>query len=228
MELWVSDIDGRNQRKLASVALLTTGAWSPDGSHVSFTDHTAGDHKIFTVGVDGMQLREISTFKEFVGWLVWPPEGFHYASAQGLDIWKVSADSAPAEKILEGCAMATDYLPGGKFLLGVRPVEPRGIYVVSLLEKRCIPLVPGILTLTVRSAVDGRSILYAVSGELETAVYRVSWNDGEAGNPEVAVRLPFVFHGPASDDSYDFSRDLSTFVYSRPSGQADLFHLGVP
>lgn len=228
-ELWVSDIDGRNQRKLASAVLLTTGAWSPDGSHVSFTDHTAGDHTIFTVGVDGMQLRKISTFKEFVGWLVWSPEGSHYASAEGLDIWKVSADSASVEKILEGCATATDYIPGGKFLLGVRPVEPVGIYVVSLLEKRCIPLVPGTRTVTVRSAVDGRSILYAVSGELETAVYRMSWNDGEAGKPEVAVKLPFVLHGGPASDAYDFSRDLSTFVYARPSGQADLFYLsGVP
>ncbi len=49
----------------------------------------------------------------------------------------------------------------------------------------------------------------------------------EAGTPEVAARLPLVLHPwILGDAGYDFSRDLSTLVYSSPSGQADLFLLG--
>ncbi len=164
MELWVSDIDGRNQRKLASVALLTTGAWSPDGSHVSFTDHTAGDHKIFTVGVDGMQSQgDIDSSKS--SWAGWSGHPKVFITPAPRD-W-TSGRSAPTalrqKRFWKDARWSRITSLVGSSSSELRPVEPRGIYVVSLLEKRCIPLVPGILTMTVRSAVDGRSILYAVS-----------------------------------------------------------------
>jgi serine/threonine protein kinase/WD40 repeat protein len=228
-ELWVSDIDGKNRRKLASAVQLVTGEWSPDGSRVSFADNTAGNHKILTISVDGRGLQQVTSFKEYVSWVVWPPDGFLYATA-GREIWKVSVDGADVEKIIDGCVPMTDYIPGGQYLVGqVASGESKGINALSVLDKHCIPLVSGTLTFTVRSAPDGRSLLYAVPEALETVVYRVSWNDGIAGKPEVAGRLPFVLDTNLSGAGYDFSRDLSTFVYSQLSGQADLFYQsGVP
>lgn len=134
------------------------------------------------------------------------------------------------DKIVEGCTTVTDYLPDGNFLVGyVWAGESVGVYAISLPDRRCIPMVPGTPTTTVRSAPDGRSIFFAVPGEAETLVYRVKWSEGEAGEPEVAATLPFVLHRFVGGAGYDFSRDLSTFVYSRPSGQAELFYLsGVP
>jgi hypothetical protein len=172
----------------------------------------------------------MSVFNDPVGWLVWSDEGSHYVSTgreDPQDTWKVSADGTEVERIVEGCASVTDYLPGGEFLIGaVSQGESLGIWAVSLSQKRCIPLLPGIETTTVRSAPDGRSFLYALPGELDTIVYRVPWNGREAGKPEVAARLPLVLHAWVFGGSgYDFSRDLSTIVYSNPSGQADLFFL---
>ena len=44
--------------------------------------------------------------------------------------------------------------------------------------------------------------------------------------PQVALKLPFTFAlGNASGNAYDFSRDLSTIVYARPGGHADLYLL---
>ncbi len=59
-ELWVSDINGGNQLKLASSGNLGTGTWSPDSSRLSFSDSTAGEGKSFLVGADGRGLRQIS------------------------------------------------------------------------------------------------------------------------------------------------------------------------
>jgi hypothetical protein len=72
---------------------------------------------------------------------------------------------------------------------------------------------------------DGRSFLYAVSSRGELLIYRQLWKDGKViGTPQVALKLPFTFpliYG----GSYDLSRDLSTIVYARPGGHADLYLL---
>jgi hypothetical protein len=40
------------------------------------------------------------------------------------------------------------------------------------------------------------------------------------------MKVPFAFSLFYFGNSYDFSRDLSTIVYARPGGQADLYWLG--
>ena len=57
--------------------------------------------------------------------------------------------------------------------------------------------------------------------------YRQAWRDGQLiGKPQIALKLPFAFHLLyQGGNAYDFSRDLSTIVYARPGGQADLYFL---
>jgi hypothetical protein len=45
------------------------------------------------------------------------------------------------------------------------------------------------------------------------------------GKPEVALKVPFAFPLIHAGNAYDFSRDLSTIVYARPGGNADLYLL---
>jgi len=45
------------------------------------------------------------------------------------------------------------------------------------------------------------------------------------GAPQVAMKIPLVFPLIAGGNGYDFSRDLSTVVYARSSGHADLYLL---
>ncbi len=45
------------------------------------------------------------------------------------------------------------------------------------------------------------------------------------GAPQVALKVPFAFPLFHSGNAYDFSRDLSTIVYARPGGHADLYLL---
>ena len=65
----------------------------------------------------------------------------------------------------------------------------------------------------------------AVSSRGELLIYRQLWKDGKViGTPQVALKLPFTFQ-LYYGGSYDLSRDLSTIVYARPGGHADLYLL---
>ena len=118
--------------------------------------------------------------------------------------------------------------PTGSTCLGVvQGGEKAGIYEVSISERRCISLLPGAVTFTSFFARDGKSFLYAVASRGEVTIYRQPWKDGKiVGAAQVGLRVPFVF--PliyANGNAYDFSRDLSTLVYVRPGGRADLYLL---
>jgi hypothetical protein len=56
--------------------------------------------------------------------------------------------------------------------------------------------------------------------------YRQKWQDGQlVGKPEAALKLPFSFRLYYSGNAFDYSRDLSSIIYSRPGGQADFYLL---
>jgi hypothetical protein len=79
----------------------------------------------------------------------------------------------------------------------------------------------------VRFSEDGKSFIYAIEGRKETTFYRQGWENGKViGKPEIALKAPFaLFSEILNKNTYDFSRDLSTVVYSKPTQQADLYLL---
>jgi dipeptidyl aminopeptidase/acylaminoacyl peptidase len=232
VELWTSDIDGGNKVKIATAearegALLTLN-WAPDNFHLSFSQGS----KLFIVGADGSGLRQLPSMAGMtISNAVWSPDQktIYVSAAENAQwythtIWKWS-DGANPEKLVEGCSYAYDIDPGGKYLLALFDFgEKTGVYEVPISERKCIPLLPGV-TSGASFAPDGKSLLYGVASRGEVAIYRQTWKDGKViGTPQVAVKLPFVFpliYG----GSYDFSRDLSTIVYARPGGHADLYLL---
>jgi hypothetical protein len=129
---------------------------------------------------------------------------------------------------VDDCCILLDIDPGGQYLLGVvLQGEKTGIYEVSISDKKCISLLPGVVTFSAFFARDGKSFLYAVASRGEVTIYRQPWKDGQLiGAPQVALRVPFAFPVVyAGGNAYDFSRDLSTIVYARPGGHADLYLL---
>jgi hypothetical protein len=93
-------------------------------------------------------------------------------------------------------------------------------------DRKCISLIPGVVTFDVVFARDGKSLLYAVGSRGEATIYRQPWKDGKTiGAPQVALKVPFAFPVVYAGNAYDFSRDLSTIVYARPGGHADLYLL---
>jgi serine/threonine protein kinase/Tol biopolymer transport system component len=236
-ELWVSDLGGGNRIRLASSGWLGTGDWSPDSSQLSFEDVTGGKSKGYIVHADGRGLRQVGKVEGFVADIIWSVDReslyistFEAGSGGKSTVWKANADGSNVEKFLAGCSAALDAAPGGKYLIGtVWSGEEAGIYEISIADRKCIPLLPGVETFYVRFARDGKSFLYAVAALGEVTFYRQAWRDGKViGKPEVALKLPFAFPFVYRGNAYDLSRDLSTIVYARPGGQADLYLLSPP
>ena len=235
-ELWVSDIDGGNKLKIATGEALGTGTWASDNFHLSFFDNsrTGAGAKVYIVDAAGRGLRQLPRMVASVWSSVWSPDqksvyvsGMEKAELSASTIWKWSVDGSNPERLVDNCGYAPDADPDGNYLLGVVLYgEKTGIYEVSISDRKCIPLIPGVATFNATFARDGKSFLYAVASRSEVTIYRQPWNDGKlTGVPQVALKVPFAFPLEHGGNAYDFSRDLSTIVYARPGGHADLYLL---
>jgi serine/threonine protein kinase len=232
LELWVTDIDGGNKVKLATGEHLTTGNWAPDNFHLSFQEEGA-ESKVYIVGADGSGLRQLPPLRLTSVGSTWSnDQKFVYVS--GIDkvtsmatTLKWTVDGSNLEKFVDNCGYVWDAAPGGKYLIGsVTYGEKTGIYEISISDRKCVPLLPGIVTYTATFARDGKSFLYVVASGNQVTIYRQLWQDGKTiGAPQVALKVPFVFPLFYNGNGYDFSKDLSTIVYARPAGHADLYLL---
>jgi serine/threonine protein kinase/Tol biopolymer transport system component len=232
-ELWVSDVNGANKVKVATGEFLETGSWARDNSHLSFFDTPGGMvSKVYMVAADGSGLRQLPVMDGKSISALWSSDQESiYATnmEQGiLNIWKWDAEGGKPERFLDKCGVATDADSHGRYLLSAIGLGERiGIYEISLSDRKCISLLPGIVTYTAIFADDGKSLLYAVASHGEVTIYRQPWKDGKLkGIPKLALKIPFVFPLSYHGNAYDFSRDLSTIVYARPGGHADLYYLG--
>ncbi len=123
---------------------------------------------------------------------------------------------------------AFDVSPDGHYLLTlIAAGEKAGIYEVSVGDRNCTSLLPGVVTFGLTFAKDGKSSVYAIPSERDVAIYRQNWQDGKLiGQPRVPLRLPFAFPLVTGGNAYDVSRDLGTVICARPGGHADLYYLG--
>ena len=234
-ELWVSGIDGGNKVKLASGESLFTGNWAPDNFHLSFleTRASAGTNT-YIVGADGSGLRQFSSFGITAHSLVWSADQktvymtVEEKAGSIPTVWKWNLDGSNPEKFADNCGDVSDADPGGQYLLSNVPYgEKTGIYELSIADRKCTLLLPGAASFGAWYARDGKSFLYSVTSRGEATIYRQPLKDGKIiGAPQVALKVPFAF--PLNYDSgngSDFARDLSTIVYARPGGHADLYLL---
>jgi serine/threonine protein kinase/Tol biopolymer transport system component len=231
-ELWASEIDGTNSRKIASSANLATGNWSRDGSHLIYADVSAAGGSAIVVGSDGRDPHKIKGVEGGVTFMAWAPDAkkIYITSivASKRTVWQANADGSEVQKFMDDCCFVADASPDGKRLLGlVDRGDDAGIYQVSLGDKKRIPLLPGVVTFGARYSPDGKAIVYAVSARGQITFYRQAINgEKTVGNPQLALTLPFAFpFNYVNGNAFDFSPDLSTIVYLRLGGQADFYLL---
>jgi Tol biopolymer transport system component/predicted Ser/Thr protein kinase len=234
-ELWISDLDGNNKTRLAQGFSLGTGFWSPDDLRVSFfTEEPGKGSKIYLAHPDGSGLQTLqwmnATAVQAVAWSADQKSVFVNGVVKGAksgSMWRESVEGSEPEKLTDDCGFAFDASSDGKYLLSlIASGDKIGIYAFSLADRSCTPLVPGVVTFGLNIEKDGKSFLYALPGKKDVTIFRQKWAAGKAvGQPQVVLKLPFAFPLIAGGNAYDFSRDLSTVVYARPSGHADLYLL---
>jgi hypothetical protein len=183
-------------------------------------------------GKDTGRLRQLPRMGGMSFTPVWSPDqkSVYVSAEEGLTstLWKWSVDGSNPEKLVDNCGIVLDADPGGQYLLGVvLQGEKTGIYEVSTSDRKCISLLPGVVTFGATFARDGKSFLCAVASRGEITIYRQPWRDGKlVGASQVALKVPFTFPlDYAGGNAYDFSKDLSTIVYARPGGHQDLYLL---
>ena len=232
-ELWVSDIEGGKKVKVATGESLTTGTWALDNFHLAFMDAAAS--RAYIAGADGSGLAQLPSTGPTSGEAIWSPDlkSVYVSVWQKVGslatVWKWSVGGSNVEKFVDNCGLLSDVDPGGRyFLSNVLQGEGSGIYEISISDRKCVPLLPGVPTFAAIFARDGKSFMYAVASRGDVTIYRQPWTNGKTiGAPQMALKVPFVFpladNGPSN--TYDFSKDLSTIVYARPGGHADLYLL---
>jgi serine/threonine protein kinase/Tol biopolymer transport system component len=234
-ELWVSDLDGTNRTRLAQGPALATATWAPDDSSLSFFSEEEGKPtKFYTLKPDGSGMNTFTAPESLtVQSVLWSADKktlFVNAAERGykaLSIWKQSAEEgSKLEKMVEDCGFAFDVSPDGKYLLSLFNSEQLGIYSLSIADHSCSVLVPKVSTFGILTEKGGKSFLYAIPSRKDVTIFRQKWDSGKAvGQPQVALTLPFAFPLTSGGNAYDFSRDLTTVVYARPGGHADLYLL---
>jgi serine/threonine protein kinase len=228
-ELWAANVDGSNKVKIASAKSLATGDWAPDNFHLYFMEEEP--NRIFIAGADGSGVHQIPWNGDVTQNVIPSADqkliyvnSFDQGASRGT-IWRANADGSDLQLITNECGHVWVAAPGGQYLLTVMAAG-RGIGEFSLSDKKCTLLLPGVTTFGVTLANDGKSFLYAVPSRSDMTIYRQPWHDGKLTGPtQVGVKLPFAFPLLAGGNAYDFSSDLSTVVYARPAGQADLYLL---
>ena len=233
-ELWVCGIDGSNQVKIASGQSLATTNWTPDSTHLAFVISESGKTDVpYIVAADGSGLRPIFGTGGAIFTLFWSrDEKFLYLTGfeKGSSIptvWKADADASNPKKVASDCGNIFDVSLDGKYLVGaVWAGEKRGIYEYSTADDKCTVLLPGVATFGATFTRDGKAFQFATPSRGEVKIYRQPWNDGKLTGPQqVVLTVPFAFPLSFGGNAYDFTSDLTTVVYARPSGHADLYLL---
>jgi serine/threonine protein kinase len=230
-DLWVSDMDGNHRSKITSGTELITVVFNSDDTRVAFAATEGGKARVYTAKLDGTDLRQIPWSGVEGGYASasLDPKFFFLGGEESdlgrISTWKVAIDGSSVEKVVDGCGAVFDLSPDGKYLLSSQPSgQGQGVSEYSLTEHKCIFLMPESNAFVVHFSSDGKSILYLVASRGETTIYRVPWHDGKlTGAPQAAAKLPFAFHQGYNGNAYDFAKDLSSVVYARPSGHADLY-----
>ena len=185
------------------------------------------------VAADGSGARQIPWSAGSVFTIFWSADqkflyltGFEKGASVPM-VWKMNADGSSPEKIASDCGNISDGSMDGKYLIGaVWTGEKTGIYEFSIADKKCTLLVPKVETFGTVFARDDKSFLYATASQHDVTIYRQPWKDGKLTGPQqVGLKLPFAFPVSFGGNAYDFSRDLATVVYVRPSSHSDLYLL---
>jgi serine/threonine protein kinase/Tol biopolymer transport system component len=234
-ELWVADVDGKNKARLAQAVSVSTGFWAPDDSRIAFfTEEPGKGAQLYLVNPDGSDLHPLkwrsATTPQALGWTGDQKSIFVNGWEKGAksgSIWQQSLEGSEPEMLTDSCGFAFDASSDGKYMISlITGGDKIGIYAFSLADRSCTMLVPGVVTFGVNIEKDAKSFLYALPGKKDVTIYRQKWAEGKAvGAPQVALKLPFAFPLIAGGNAYDFSRDLTSVVYARPSGHADLYLL---
>ena len=235
-ELWVSNIDGTQKRKLGAPGNLLTLAWSRDESLFSFADAASpGAVKLYVAKTDGTGVRSLPVTAAFIGMGAWSSDGTtiyfsgYEKDPNRISTWAANLTDSSTRLLAENCGFVQDITLDNRTLLQSDTFQSEGgnkLYRLSVADRSCTAFMSAPPIFISHLSSDDKSIFYAAASQGQMMIYRQAWRGGKAlGTAQVAMKLPFAFRQNYSGNAYDFSKDLSTIIYARPGGHADLYFL---
>ena len=198
-EVWVMELDGSHQRKLADGCCF---AWSPDGRKLAFYSENA----IHTINTDGTNLRTVTLGSS----ADWSPDGQRIVvdGGDGLDV--VSADGERTQ-LTRGSDRNPRWSPNGRWIVFERSLaRGKDIFVVSTDGSGERRLTRGLGNELPAWSPGGRKIAYlAFSG----GDYRVVVMNADGSSPLV---LPNT--APSGEERPAWSPTGSRILYARWRG----------
>jgi serine/threonine protein kinase/Tol biopolymer transport system component len=236
-ELWVSNLAGKEGIKVGAPGDLLTLAWSRDSSQLLFGDVAGGNAKVYVVNRDGSNMRQIPIPAAFVGEGAWSPDGRtvyvsgYESDPSKVNTWRASVDGSKTELLAHDCGYVDDISNDGKYLLAgsanqAAPGKGNVLYRLSTGDGSCSPIASVPPIFISHFSADDKYVLYVAASKGDMVIFRLAFAGGKPGSTaQPVMKLPFRFQQGYGGNAYDFSKDLSTFIYARPSGHADLFYL---
>jgi Tol biopolymer transport system component len=142
------DPEGSNVHRIATEAYVEYPAWSPDGDRIAFMGgDSSAEYDIWTVGLDGANLVQLTDSTGPDGWPAWSPDGERiaftsvrddclYSDAPDCrttgdvgphhDVWVVNADGTGLQRVTSEFGQFVAWSPDGKYLL----VSGYDLYVI--------------------------------------------------------------------------------------------------
>jgi hypothetical protein len=127
--IWVMNADGSNQRQLVEGR---DPSWSPDGTRIAFERQVnGGSPQLFTVDLDGSNLRQLTELPDFIMYPTWSPDVRQIAFEVGMSyIAVIGADGGEPRTVVNKRSWNMSWSPDGT-QLAIAPVQD-GIWVVNL------------------------------------------------------------------------------------------------
>ncbi len=134
-EVWLADVDGKNQRQLTRLDAYIVGfpRWSPDGKQIAFHARLPEAPQIYVVDAEGGVPRKVTSATSGYFAPIWSMDGKHLFVASDVDgmenIFRAGVADGSAERLFKGTEPAPT--PDGKRILYGKATE-LGLFSRSL------------------------------------------------------------------------------------------------
>ncbi|GHE83969.1 S41 family peptidase [Thalassotalea profundi] len=125
-DIWLSDLNGQQVRRVTSTSAVESDPhFSPDGKVIAFTSNRSGTSSVYTVSLDGSDIKRLTWHAKSAYARGWTPDGQSvlYASARETApksyhrLWTVPRDGGVSQLVSEQWAYNGSFAESGKQLV---------------------------------------------------------------------------------------------------------------